>query len=190
MISYEFCKIFKNTFFTEHLCATPSEHSIQSTQLQSAKKSQPYTVENKMKFENGFRKSSCFKIFLQNIWQRKKRAFKNVVISKVTCSYSSCRSIYVSTASVLNCVPRVVSCPTYFTCVCPLRANVLYVLTRFTCLCAFVPSHLMCLPFLRAFRAIIFFCVPYVPSFFTCLLSLRALRPRATNTIFRNILKI
>ena len=163
MISYEFCKIFKNTFFTEHLCATPSEHSIQSTQLQSAKKSQPYTVENKMKFENGFRKSSCFKIFLQNIWQRKKRAFKNVVISKVTCSYSSCRSIYVSTASVLNYVPRVVSCPTYFvctslTCQRALRSHVPYVPSFF----ASFPCHYF---FLRSLCDFLF----YLPSFFTCL---------------------
>ena len=171
MISCEFCKISKNTFFTEHLCATPSEHSIQLTQLQSAKKSQPYIVENKMKFENGFRKSSCFKIFLQNIWQRKKRAFKNVVISKVTCSYSSCRSIYVSTASVLNYVPRVVSCPTYFvctslTCQRALRSHVPYVPSCLLILCAFlfcklsVPlfffAFLMWLPFLLAF----FFYVP------------------------------
>ena len=102
MISCEFCKISKNTFFTEHLCATPSEQSIQLTQLQSAKKSQPYTVENKMKFENGFRKSSCFKIFLQNIWQRKKkRAFKNVmllakphVVTVVVGAYTLVQQVY------------------------------------------------------------------------------------------------
>ena len=73
MISCEFCKISKNTFLTEHLRVIASEHSIQLTQLQSAKKSQPHTVENKMKFENRVRKSSCFKIFLQNIWQREKK---------------------------------------------------------------------------------------------------------------------
>ena len=67
------------------------------------------------------------------------------------------------TWSVLNYVPRVLSCPTCLTCLRALRVHVLYVPAYLRDFTSYVPSFFY-LPSVPSF-----FYVPYLSSFFKCL---------------------